>query len=330
MGSSTTPSGPSAAFLARFQARLAGRPAMDFAEFVDLALYAPEIGYYRRAQTRVGRTAETDFFTSSSSGPIFGELVAAACCALLGPERARTHSFVELGAEQGRSVLDGVPHPFASVRTIGVEDSLSLRGPSVVFSNELFDAQPFRRFIFLRGRWRERGVALLNDTLADVAIDRPATLDPQLPASAPEGYTLDLPLAARTLAARIAAEPWTGLFVAFDYGKSWAQLTTETPQGTARAYSHHRQSNDLLSQPGEQDLTCHVCWDWIGEALQAGGFHSSRVESQEAFFVHHAAELLSRETAATAGHFSPRKQALLQLLHPAHLGFKFQVMHARR
>lgn len=303
---------------------------MNFAEFVDLALYAPEIGYYRRARPRVGRAAGTDFYTATSSGQIFGELVAAACSTLLGAERVGTHQFVELGAEQGRSVLDGVSHPFAAARTIGIEDPLNLSGPCVVFSNELFDAQPFRRFTIVRGQWRERGVTFAAGALTEAFIDDPAPLELTLPPPLAEGYTLDLPLAARSLAANIATQPWTGLFVAFDYGKSWPQLTTETPQGTARAYHQHQQSNDLLSRPGEQDLTCHVCWDWISEALRLSGFQSITLESQESFLVHHASEFLARETASAAARFSPRKQALLQLLHPGHLGFKFQVLHARR
>ena len=331
MGSSVPPTTtPSAAFLASFQARLAGRNAMDFAEFTELALYAPELGYYRRPRPRVGRAPGTDFFTATSSGPLFGELVAAACTTLLGADRAGEHLFVEVGAEQGRSVLDGVPHPFAGVRTIGIEDQLSLNGPCVVFSNELFDAQPFRRFTFQRGRWRERGVTLSHGTLTETFIDSWSAPDFTLPSTAPEGYSLDVSPAARDLAARIAAEAWTGLFVAFDYGKSWAQIATETPQGTARAYHLHQQSNDLLLRPGEQDLTCHVCWDWISDALRLKGCRTITLESQEAFLVHHAGAFLARETAAAAQHFSPRKQALLQLIHPGHLGFKFQVLHARR
>jgi len=34
--------------------------------------------------------------------------------------------------------------------------------------------------------------------------------------------------------------------------------------------------------------------------------------------------------AAEAGRFSPRKGALLGLLHPSHLGRKFQVLHGIR
>jgi SAM-dependent MidA family methyltransferase len=330
MGSSVPPSPPSDLFLARFKTRLAGRAVMDFAEFMDLALYDSTIGYYRRDRTRVGRSTDTDFFTATSSGPIFGELVAAACTTLLGPARAATHTFVELGAERGRCVLDGVRHPFAGVKTIGIDDPLTISGPVIVFSNELFDAQPCRRFVFSAGKWCERGVTLHDGHLAEILLETAAPLDLHLPATAAEGYALDLPLAARALASRIASEPWNGLFIAFDYGKSWPYLATECPQGTARAYRQHQQSNDLFAFPGEQDLTCHVCWDWIEDALRTAGLGAVTLESQEAFFVHHAGAFLARETAAAAAHFSPRKQALLQLLHPSHLGFKFQVLHALR
>jgi SAM-dependent MidA family methyltransferase len=118
--------------------------------------------------------------------------------------------------------------------------------------------------------------------------------------------------------------------VAFDYGKSFAELATATPAGTARAYFQHTQSNDLLARAGQQDLTGHVCWDWLQAALDAAGCTGSRVESQEAFFIHHAGAFLAQAMAAEATRVSPRKLALMQLLHPSHLGQKFQVLHARR
>jgi len=132
------------------------------------------------------------------------------------------------------------------------------------------------------------------------------------------------------MAGVIAAQPWTGLFVAFDYGKAYAELAAETPHGTARAYFKHTQSNDLLARPGEQDLTGHVCWDWLAAALADGGFAKAQVESQESFFIHHSGEFLAKTMAAEAGRLSQRKLSLLQLLHPSHLGQKFQVLHARR
>ena len=301
---------------------------MSFARFMELALYDPELGYYRRPQRRVGYGGQTDFFTASTSNPVFGELISAACVSLLGGGDVRSHTFVEIGAEPDAGVLANVAHPFAGVRTVRVGEPLELSGYCIVFSNELFDAQTFHRCVFRGGAWHELGVALDGDALTEVELAL-APLIP-LPADAPEGYVIDAPVAARTLGDKIAAQPWTGLFVACDYGKSWRELTEACPTGTARAYHRHTQSNDLLAQPGEQDLTCHVCWDWLAEALAQNGFAAPAVESQEAFFVRYAAEFIAATTAAEAARFSPRKLSLLQLLHPAHLGQKFQVMHARR
>ena len=103
-----------------------------------------------------------------------------------------------------------------------------------------------------------------------------------------------------------------------------------TPAGTARAYFKHSQSNDLLARPGEQDLTCHVCWDWLTDVLDKAGFIRPKVESHEAFFIRHAAVLIASVSAANAAHFSQRKLSLMQLLHPAYLGQRFQVLHGRR
>lgn len=301
---------------------------MSFAQFMELALYHPELGYYRRDAARVGYGAGTDFYTASTSGAVFGEMVTAACTTLLGGANPADYTFVEIGAEPGGGVLAGVTHPFGAARTVRVGEPIALAGPCVVFSNELFDAQPLRRFVGRAGGWRELGVALQGDALHEVEL-APAT-EPWLPSEAPEGYVFDAPRAAADLAAALAAQPWSGLFVAFDYGKSFAQLATETPIGTARAYSKHTQSNDLLAQPGEQDLTGHVCWDWLADALAQGGFAKPVVESQEAFFIRHAGDFLSKAMAAEASRLSQRKLALMQLLHPSHLGQKFQVLHARR
>ncbi|HRE83756.1 MAG TPA: hypothetical protein PLN52_22110, partial [Opitutaceae bacterium] len=98
----------------------------------------------------------------------------------------------------------------------------------------------------------------------------------------------------------------------------------------ARAYSGHQQSNDLFAQPGEQDLTCHVCWDWLHDELATHGFSGLQLQSQESFFIHHAHSFLAEPLSSESLARSPRKQALLQLLHPGNLGQKFQVLHGIR
>ena len=303
---------------------------MSFAAFMDLALYHPTVGYYRRAPRRIGRRAGTDFYTASSSGAVFGQLVADSCAALLqaAGRDPRRHQFVEIGAEPfDAGVLAEVKHPFASSTCVRVGDSIELEGECVVFSNELFDAQPFVRCVFRGNRWIELGVELREDSLVEVEWDSPP---PNLPAPGVEGYHFDQPLAAVALVERIAQRDWRGLFVAIDYGKSFRELAENTPAGTARAYYRHSKSDDLLARPGEQDLTCHVCWDWISDALQRHGFGAPRLAFQEAFFIRHAGRFIAEATAAEASQLGPRKLALLQLLHPAHMGQKFQVLHALR
>lgn len=320
-------------FAAVFHAHADASGAMSFARFMDLALYHPEVGYYRQARARIGYGGETDFFTASTSGPLFGELVVAACAGLLraGGRDPSAHAFVEIGAEQAGGILSGVEHPFATARTVRVGEESTLSGDCVVFSNELFDAQPYIRTVVSGGCWRELGVRLEHDQLVEIELEGGGDLAEVVPAAGlPDGYHFDRPEAATALAESMAAQRWRGLFVAFDYGKTLRQLLEETPAGTARAYYRHTQSNELLANPGQQDLTCHVCWDWLESALVRQGFAAPMLVTQESFFIRHAGEFIASVSTAEAARFSRRKVALLQLLHPSHLGQKFQVLHAMR
>lgn len=327
MGSSLdTSAAVSPGFLAVFRAHAAADGTLPFARFMELALYHPEVGYYRRDRPRVGRGPGTDFYTSSSSGAVFGELVvhAAACLLRRHGRDPAVHTLVEIGAEPGAGIFTGLALPFRSHRAIRIGEPIDLAGDCVVFSNELFDAQPCVRTVRRADGWHEVHVRAGAAGLEEV--ERAA----DFAEAAPEGYRFDRPLAAAALAARIAAQPWRGLFLAFDYGKTARELLENTPGGTVRAYSRHRQTTDLLARPGEQDLTCHVCWDWLAAALTDAGFAAPGVEFQESFFVRRAADWLSAAVAADASQLTRRKLALMQLLHPGQMGQKFQVLHAVR
>jgi SAM-dependent MidA family methyltransferase len=326
MQPSTTPCDPQV--LAALRVRAAGKAQLSFADFMEVALYGPGVGYYRRDRPRVGYGEGTDFLTATASAPLFGRLVAAACAELLGSAALSGYDFVEIGAEPGTGILSGISHPFRSVRQLRIGDPLRMEGPLVVFSNELFDAQPFRRFRRRGGAWRELGVGLSESGLSEVEIGLAGMA--RLPETAPEGYVVDASVGASALADLIARQPWTGLFLAFDYGKSWNEIAFATPAGTARSYRRHVQGSDLLANAGDQDLTCHVCWDWLGDALRSRGFDEPKVESQEAFFALHCGPLIESLTTSEAGRLSRDKLSLLQLLHPAHMGQKFQAMWAVR
>lgn len=312
---------------------------VNYRDFIKTVLYDPEDGYYLRSNRRVGRNEESDFYTSQSLGPIFGKLVVSAVRKLLEdfkghPVDLKQWTWVEVGYERDAGWWSEDECPFKEVIRIGPTDAPSFSGDCVVFSNELFDAQPFHRLLYLQGQWKELGVDCsgpeLKETLLPEYSNEVFTFRHQLPLEAEEGYSLDLPLATRPLLKELTDNPWTGLFVALDYGKSWPELSQDLPQGTARAYFKHEQKADLLAHPGLQDITCHICWDWLEEDLEQAGFESRRLQSQESFFVKHAVSQIEQIITAKAGAFDPQRQTLMHLIHPTTMGQQFQVLSAYR
>ena len=64
-----------AAFIVRLREAADNSGMVTFAEFMRNALYDPEVGYYTAQRKRVGRGGDTDFYTSSSMGAVFGPAI---------------------------------------------------------------------------------------------------------------------------------------------------------------------------------------------------------------------------------------------------------------
>lgn len=311
---------------------------LSFRDFSEIALFAPGCGYYARERERVGVAPGTDFYTASSlGGEVFGGLVARAARTLL--ERAgadpREFTLVEIGSEPGQDLFAGAADAFAGTRLFRLGDAVEIPEKAVVFANELFDAQPFHRLIFRDGAWRETGVfrsresgewietllpALSTDALRSfVARELPAEID--------EGWRLDIALDAEALLEKILAGAWRGAIVFPDYGKTLADCLDSFPEGTARAYFRHAQTNALTARPGEQDLTCHVFWERLEKTARERGFADAGVLRQEAFFMKFALP----ETERIVARGTPRERArLVELIHPAKMGHAFRVLSGTR
>ena len=170
---------------------------LPFAEFMRLALYCPKYGYYERPEGRIGRKG--DFFTSVSTGPVFGELLARQLADWLETLPAPPFQLVEAGAHDGRLAADilgwlrrertdllasvqywivepsqhrktlqeGTLEQFADrVRWFDSREACFRPGTitGVIFSNELLDSFPVRRIGWdaSAGRWFEWGVGELR------------------------------------------------------------------------------------------------------------------------------------------------------------------------
>lgn len=305
---------------------------IDYRTYIDLALYAENCGYYTRQAERVGRSADRDFYTAESLGPVFARLVTTAAVDLIGKTTAKESTFIEIGAEPGAELLNHLKtSPFKADQALRPGDPICPTGPVVIFANEWLDALPFHRLRFVEDRWRERGVHLTADgALIDVLLDAfsapVAAIEERLPKNAPDGYEIDLPLAAEAALAGLLAQDWTGLILLFDYGKTWKSLTEDCPAGTGRTFYRHTRGDDLLDQPGERDITCDVCWDPLYDQLREAGLDSVTLESQESFFVQRAQRAAEAIVSQGAGGFSRERQTLMELIHPAHMGQRFQIL----
>ncbi|WP_309005339.1 SAM-dependent methyltransferase [Pelagicoccus sp. SDUM812005] len=327
---------PSPEMLAALAAKAGPDGFIELPDFVETALYHPQHGYYCKQQERVGKSPHSDFYTSVSLKEAFAEIVVEATCSLLETAKlapADTH-WVELGAEPNGTLLDSQQSPFKSVRAIGIGQEIEIPSPAVVFSNELFDAQTFRQVRFDGERWIEYGVKLDGQNLSWApraqASEEASLYIEELPRDLPVGYTADLPTGARSLARFLLEKNWSGVFVAFDYGKTWHSISADTPQGSARAYYRHQQLPDILQAPGAIDITHHICWDHLENALQKASFRKLSLQSQEAFIVHRAPNFLQKAFDPTLPAFAPIRQKLKELMHPAMMGQKFQALSAIR
>jgi SAM-dependent MidA family methyltransferase len=302
---------------------------VSFARLVEVALYASGLGYYSSDRVRVGKGVGTDFTTAAALGPMFGQLIAGAAKSLVGD--LKSHALVEVGAEPGQAHYAGAASQFAELRTFRYGTMPQFPARSVLVANELLDAQPFHRFVFQGGVWRELGVRLDGaeltvEPLPEFSSPEARAFALSLPL-ADEGWILDAPLAAEVLLEKLFAGAWSGAVILLDYGKTIAQCLESSPAGTARAYRSHQLSGAILENLGSQDLTCHVLWDRIEPVLVRAGFREVRLDRQEAFFVKYAGAEMER--IATSGDHEATGR-LRALTHPAHFGAKFQVLHAIR
>ncbi|MCC5789567.1 MAG: SAM-dependent methyltransferase [Opitutales bacterium] len=320
---------------ALLQVDIHNKGPLRFDRYMELALYHPEFGYYRQKRHRVGKSEGTDFYTASTLANGFTSLLAGALKERLGSDISR-YTLIEWGTEGGGLPWEDHDLNVREILRIPLGEDPMFPSPAIHFSNELFDAQPFRRFVFAKGRWMELFVDWNPQT--EEFVEAPRTPDPlsinsfpsPLPESQAEGYCIDLPTGANTLLRKIVEPSWEGLFVAFDYGRTWENLLTETPQGTLRGYHRHAQVHGLYKSPGEIDLTGHICWDSMEYILKEYGFQEIQCERQESFFVKNAPKTLKQVLTSCHNPLDPLRREVAALLHPSHFGQAFQVLTAVR
>lgn len=257
---------------------------LPFSRFMELALYHPEFGYYRRGADVFGRAG--DFYTNAQLQPVFGRLLAQQidrwrqalgapaefCVVELGPGRGET-------AEAVRRCLPGI-------RWIGVERESPLPGKpvvGVVFSNEFFDALPVDSLERRSGGWLERRVARRGQRF-EWALGSELQSRAGLPACA-VGKRIESCERALEQLERIDRLLQRGFVLSIDYGYTRSEIETagKFPQGSLMAYTKHRADGDVLRAPGERDITAHVNFTALIERGRALGWETLGFSPQQEF-----------------------------------------------
>ncbi len=344
----------------RLRETIRTRGPMTFREFMERALYEPDLGYYATAHRPIGR--QGDFFTNVSVGPLFGALVARQMAEMwerLG--RPRPFQLVEQGAHHGQLMADvvrslrGFAPAFAeSVECIIIEPQLHLRAaqqtalaelaetnwvnspsdlPSftgIHFSNELVDAFPVHRVVCRGSNWFEQYVGWQGDRFAfvDGSISTPELsaavrrLGPR-----PDGYETELNLVAAPWMREVAARLVCGAVLVVDYGFSHEKYyRLDRNRGTLQARGAHRLAENPLANPGALDLTAHVDFTNLAQAGVDAGLELAGYTDQHHFLVG-----LSREHFVEGSVPDPKEAREFQtLMHPTLLGRAFMVLAMTR
>jgi len=231
---------------------------ITFAEYMNLALYHPEQGYYATNQVNIG--PQGDFFTSPHLGADFGELLAGQFCEMWEVMGCPVpFSLVEMGAGQGILAGDILRYLhkqnfdfFSALDYIIVEKSSALRLEQqqrlsnfplrwceweeitanllvgCCFSNELVDAFPVHQVVWEKGVLKEVYVSLgkegeFVEVVGEVSTNRLVEYFDLVGIdfaknAYPEGYRTEVNLLALDWLSMVAAKIQRGYLLTIDYG----------------------------------------------------------------------------------------------------------------
>lgn len=332
---------------------------ISFAQYMELVLYAPGLGYYSGGAAKLGK--DGDFTTAPEITPLFGGAlaqVAAGLMAQTGPQ------ILEFGAGTGKLARDilteldamGVAlHRYSIVELSGelrARQEQTLRDfpqvtwlerfpPSfsgVVVGNEVLDAMPVNLVVKTEQGWKERGVGLSDKNF--VFRDQPC--EPALIAqisdadALPVGYLTEVhPVAAafmRSLAAMLGAgyeeTGRGGAAILVDYGfPAHEYYLGQRAQGTLMCHYRHHSHPDPFYLPGLQDVTAHVDFTAMARAAVDGGLDMLGYTSHAAFLLDAGiGDLLLRTSPEDQLRYLPQANAVQKLISPAEMGELFKVL----
>ena len=342
--------------------------SISFHDWMREALYHPDFGYYNRAdRVRWGR--QGDYRTSPERSELFAATFARYFVSLYEqPGQPAEFNIVEMGAGNGEfaagvlaKLKQSFPNVFNATRYLIIENSQVSRQvaserlyefrdrvvfaeneaiPSlqsgILFTNELLDAFPVHRLTLRGGELKELFVSIDHDGKFIWVVDDPSSEEliagcrNQVP-SLVEGQIIELNLQIGDWFKKVASILANGYVITVDYGAVATELYSgkDRPDGTIRAFREHQIIEDVLSDPGECDITSSVNWTFVESVGKKWGFKTSQFLQLDKFLMQ-AGILEELESGLIHAGSEAEKSALTtsarEMILPGGMASSFQVL----
>ena len=329
---------------------------LSFERFMELALYAPGLGYYSAGSAKLGQAG--DFVTAPELSPLFSRCLSRQVAQVVD---AGVSDVLELGAGSGAlaagllralAALDRVPDRYCILDVSAdlkarQKERLAAQVPELldrvewldvlpgslratVIANEVLDAIPVHIVRTREGVVDELGIAIENGNLtrryrpAEGELLRAAQAL-QLPA---DDYETEVSLAAPALVRSLARALERGVLLFIDYGFPAREFYhPQRARGTLMCHYRHHAHTDPFVLVGLQDITAHVDFTAIASAGVAGGLQVLGYTTQAQFLVNLGiTEFLGETPADDIRTYAPLAAQAQKLLMPSEMGELFKVL----
>ncbi len=294
---------------------------ITFRDFMELALYHPDHGYYSVLGDKTGKRG--DYLTSPQVSPLFAKCLARFIDAgpVLEVGAGDGTLAAQLAAKFDYLILERSPdlrrRQQERVQATWV-DAMPERFEGTVLSNELLDALPVHRL----ARDRERYVrADFSEELGPYSTPRLAMYFERLGLE-PAGEA-EVNLDALDLMATVYARLRRGRVITIDYGYEAEELFVRHPQGTFLTYYRHAADPNPYERIGEKDMTSHVDFTSLMRLGEEHGLRTALFTTQADFLASQGiGELLveAQRTAPDPVSYTALRQAAIGLIDPGGLG----------
>lgn len=333
---------------------------INFAEYMLMALYTPNLGYYSGGSQKFGNINHGggDFVTAPEMTPLFAQALARQASQVLQETQG---NILELGAGTGKLAADillalhaigqqpkqyyilEVSDHLRSVQ----EETLLAKLPSEIFKkivwlnrlpeqfvglilgNEVLDAIPVHLVMKKSDALYERGVSFDNGfTWQDQPLQDTEIFQLVEPMGLPNDYLTEVCPAATGLINSLANILKHGAILMLDYGFTAREYYhPQRNQGTLMCHYQHYAHSDPLINIGLQDITAHVNFTAIAVAGLAQGLELQGYTNQAHFLIACGLlDLLAQESPDNLKSYTPKASAVQKLISPAEMGELFKVI----